>query len=364
MSRYADLESRLSAIDARGLKRALRPLQMLDPVRAICPDGRERIVFASNDCLGLAEHPELRAAWAGAGTGSARLISGDRPAHHALEEALSLRFGRPALLFSSGWHANLAVLTTVLRPGELAASDAANHASLIDGMKLARAEKEILPHGSTSIPPDTRLAVTEGLFSMDGDRADLTGLAASAEQAGAWLMVDEAHAVGACGPEGRGIAAAQGVEPDFLTGTLGKAYGGFGAFVVGPPALKELLISTGRSFIFTTGLPEAAAAAALVALRLADEERRERLRDRVARFRGGAAQLGLELRGEDHICPVILGDRTMAAAARLWEAGFVVPGIRPPTVPAGEERLRVTISAAHSSEQIDAFLEALSAAIC
>lgn len=357
---YAPLAARLATLEAQGRRRRLRALTMVSPTEARDEAGHPLVVFSSNDALGLAEHPELRAAWQGAGTGSARLISGDRPAHHELEEALSEHFGRPATLFSSGWHANLALLGTVVQRGELVASDALCHASIIDGVRLSRARKEILPHGVVGpLPAGCRLLVQEGLYSMDGDRPDLAAAAASARAAGAWLAVDEAHAVGALGPEGRGAAAAQGVIPDFLVGTLGKAYGAFGAFVVGPPELRELLISAGRTFIFTTGLPEPAARAALAGLRLATEARRQRLAARTRRFREGAAQLGLEVRGDAHICPVVLGHETMAAAGRLYEAGFYVPGIRAPTVPPGTERLRITLSAAHSEEQVDRLLDAL-----
>lgn len=357
---YAPLRARMDRISALGRRRRLRALTMCSPTEARDEAGRRLAVFSSNDALGLAWHPEVLAAWQGAGTGSARLISGDRPAHHELEEALGALHGRLATLFSSGWHANLALLTTVVQRGEVVASDALCHASLIDGIRLSRATKEILPHGVVGpLPPACRLLVQEGLYSMDGDRAHLEAAAARARAVGAWLAVDEAHAVGALGPGGRGVAAEAGVIPDFLVGTLGKAYGAFGAFVVGPPVLRELFLSAGRTFIFTTGLPEPAARAALAGLRLATPERRERLAARTRRFRAGAAQLGLEVRGDAHICPVVLGHETMAAASRLYEAGFHVPGIRAPTVPPGTERLRITLSAAHTEEQVDRLLEAL-----
>ena len=359
------LQQRLRDIEAAGRRRQLRPLTMVSPTVARDAQGHELVVFSSNDYLGLAQDPLVQAAWAkGGGSGSARLISGDRPAHHALEDALSERFGATATLFSSGWHANLALLGTVLERDDLVASDALCHASLIDGIRLSRATKQILPHGASGpLVPGTRLLVQEGLYSMDGDRPDLVSAEASAAGVGAWLAVDEAHSVGALGPGGRGVAAAQGLSPDLLVGTLGKAYGAFGAFVVGPPVLRELFLSAGRSFIFTTGLPEPAAHAGLAGLHAATDERRERLADRVRRFREGAAHLGLEVLGQDQICPVVLGARTMEVAARLYEAGYHVPGIRPPTVPAGTERLRVTLSAAHSDDQLDGFLEALAASL-
>jgi 7-keto-8-aminopelargonate synthetase-like enzyme len=352
--RYAALDRRLQDIERRGLRRHLRTLQPTGPTTARTADGSEVQVFCSNDYLGLAQDPRMQAAWVGGGAGSSRLISGDRPAHRALEEALSQRFGRPATLFGSGWQANLAVPGVLLEAGDVVVSDALNHASLIDGMRLSGARRIIAPHGRPVLPPDARLAVVEGLYSMDGDRPDLPAWAGAH-----WLLVDEAHAVGAIGPGGRGVAAAQGVEPDVLVGTLGKAYGGVGAFVVGPPVLRELLISAGRSFVFTTGLPEGAARAGLLALQLADDERRQRLADRTRRLRAALAQQGIPALGQDHIVPVVLGPRAMTVAAALLERGFLVPGIRPPTVPPGTERLRITLSAAHSEEQIDRLAQAL-----
>lgn len=359
MPDYARLHADLEAVRSRGQHRRLRPLRPTGAARAVDAEGRELRVFCSNDYLALAQHPDVLAAWQGGGAGSARLISGDRPAHHALEAALSELFGRPATLLSSGWHANLALLGTVLRRGDTASSDAANHASIIDGLRLSRANKVVLPHGSTALPEGARLHCTEGLFSMDGDRPALVRAAERARAQGTWLMVDEAHTVGVCGPGGRGEAAAQGVEPDFLVGTLGKAYGAYGAFVVGPPVLRELLLSRGRTFLFTTGLPEPVCRAALQGLALATESRRGLLRDRVRRLRSGLQQLGLIALGDRHIVPLVLGPQTMTISEKLLEHGFFVPGIRAPTVPPGQERLRITLSAAHSDDDIDQLLDAL-----
>ncbi|MCB9781186.1 MAG: aminotransferase class I/II-fold pyridoxal phosphate-dependent enzyme [Alphaproteobacteria bacterium] len=356
--RYARLAARVADIEARGLARQLRPVAMHDAVTGRLADGREVVVFSSNDYLGLAGHPAVQDAWRGRGAGSSRLISGDRPAHHALEDALSARYGRPATLFGSGWHANLALLTTVLGRGDLACSDALNHASTIDGLRLSRCERRVMPHGLPRVAADARLVAVEGLYSMDGDQLDLPAYAAAAGGR-PWLFVDEAHTVGALGPGGRGAAAAQGVEPDFLTGTLGKALGSVGAFVVGPPELRELLISAGRTFIFTTGLPEGAARAALVALQLADQGLRELLAERVRYLRHALAQVGISALGRDHVVPIVLGPRAMDAAAALLERGFLVPGIRPPTVPEGTDRLRITVSAAHTTDQLDALVDAL-----
>jgi 8-amino-7-oxononanoate synthase len=318
-------------------------------------DGHEVIVACSNDYLGLAHHPELTAAARGGGSTGSRLISGSRPVHEQLEQAVADWFGRPALLFNSGWHANLAVLSSVCEPGDLVASDAANHASIIDGLRLSKAERTIVAHGRPDeVPPGARLVVVEGLFSMDGDRPPLPDYPTEP-----WLCVDEAHSVGALGPDGRGVAALQGVQPDIVVGTFGKAFGAAGAFVVGPPALRDLLINVGRSFIFTTSLPEPVAAMALAGLRLATDERREQLAARTRSLRRGLAQLGWSAPGDDHIVPVVVGDRALSLAASLLERGVFAPAIRWPTVPKGQERIRLTVSAAHTEEQIHRILDAL-----
>ena len=362
MTRYKPLRDRAEAISAAGLTRALVELAPDSPVTAILSggphDGRRVLVFSSNDYLGLAHHPDVVAAWRGAGAGSSRLIAGSRPAHRALEEALEARWGRPALVFSSGYQANLAVMTTLFAADDVVGSDAMNHASIIDGLRLSRAERRILPHGDPG-PASLRGVIIESLYSMDGDIPDIRAYEAPASER--WLVVDEAHAVGAIGPGGRGAAAAVGVTPDVITGTFGKSYGAAGAFVIGPPELKQLLISAGRSFIYTTALAEPAARAAAAGLAAATDERRQRLAARTARFRAGLVELGLPTRGDAHVVPVLTGPRTMEAAAKLLEAGIFVPGIRAPTVPPGEERLRFSLSAEHSPEQIDQALEALEA---
>ncbi|GDX79466.1 8-amino-7-oxononanoate synthase [Deltaproteobacteria bacterium] len=357
--RFSRLAARVAALDAAGLRRQLRRVEPLSAATARV-NGREMLQFCSNDYLGLAEHPEVRAAFSrGGGAGSARLVSGNRPAHDALEAALSEHFGRPATLFPSGFQANLGLLTTVLEAGDLAASDALNHASIIDGLRLSKAERVVLEHGKPErVPVGARLAVTESLFSMDGDVADL-----AAWTGGHWLAVDEAHAVGTLGPHGRGAAAAQGIEPDFLVGTLGKAYGSAGAFVIGPPALRELLVSTARAFVYTTGMPEPVAHAALAGLRLATDERRERLAANALRLRTGLLDLGLPVLGSAHIVPVLTGDTTMAVAARLAESGIFAPGIRYPTVARGQERVRLTVCSEHTTEQIDRCVEAMGRAV-
>ncbi len=356
MTRFSALEARVEAVEAAGLRRTLRTLKMQDATTGWL-DGRIVNVFCSNDYLGLSMHPDVIRANRGSGAGSSRLISGNRPVHRHLEEQLSEMYGRPATLFSSGYHANLALMTTVLQAGDRVCSDALNHASIIDGLRLSKATRAIVPHADPSqLDARARMVVVEGLYSMDGDTLPLQRYVGEH-----WLAVDEAHAVGVLGPDGRGVSAAQGVEPDFLVGTLGKAFGAYGAFVVGPPSLRALLISQGRSFIFTTGLPEPVVHAALAALPHANNERRERLASRVAHFRQGLAELGLQALGEDHIVPIVFGSKTMAVAESLLRHGFWAAGIRAPTVPPGAERVRFTLSSEHTLEQIDQLLDSLQA---
>jgi len=333
----------------------LVPLEMLSATRGQI--GSHQVdVFSSNDYLGLAAHPDMLAAWRGGGAGSSRLIAGSRPAHAVLEAALEERFGKPALVFSSGYQANLAVLSTLLEGGLRVGSDALNHASIIDGLRLSKSEVEISPHGVPASSVDAH--VVEGLYSMDGDVLDLSIYATES------LFVDEAHSVGCIGPDGRGIAAEQGVSPEVLVGTFGKAFGAAGAFVVCSSEAKALLTSMGRSFVYTTALAEAATRAALVGLKLADEQRRGKLREKVSLFRAGLRDLGLDALGQHHVVPVVLGDRTMQVAESLLDAGFFVPGIRFPTVAKGRERLRFSLSAAHSEDQIGRVLEALEKCCC
>lgn len=354
MSRFSSWSRRLHDIDTQGLTRTLRTLRPTGPTTGDL-DGRPVIVACSNDYLGLAWDPEVRAAANGGGAGGSRLISGTRPVHRQLEEALEAHFGRPALLLGSGWHANVAVFSTVCEAGDVVASDALNHASIIDGLRLGRAERRVVPHlRPEAVPADARLVVVEGLFSMDGDVPPLRDYPDEP-----WLAVDEAHSVGCLGPGGRGVAAAQGVEPDILIGTFGKAYAAAGAFVVGPPELKRLLINAGRPFIFSTAPPEPVAAMALAGLRRADDFLRERLAANADRLRRNLGQLGWQVLGEHHILPVVVGERAMELSAHLLERGVFAPGIRFPTVPRGAERIRFTVSAVHTPEQLDRICDAM-----
>lgn len=344
-------------------------------------DGRRCLAFCSNDYLGLARDPRVAqamaagaAAW-GAGSGAAHLVTGHTTEHHALEEALAEFSGFPrALLFSTGYMANLGLLGALAGRGDLVAEDRLNHASLIDASRLSGARVRRYAHADPEAA-ERRLAdaagrrfiVTDGVFSMDGDSAPLAALAQVALRNDAALLVDDAHGLGVLGRDGRGSLDAAGLAPGAVTalvGTLGKALGTFGAFVAGSEAVVETLIQHARSYIYTTAPPPAVATATLAALRLAREEgwRRERLAVLVARFRRGAAGLGLRLApSATPIQPVVAGEAraALAAAERLFEHGLWVTAIRPPTVPAGSARLRITFSAAHREQDVDRLLQAL-----
>ncbi|MDE2449607.1 MAG: 8-amino-7-oxononanoate synthase [Gammaproteobacteria bacterium] len=345
-------------------------------------DGHRLVDFSSNDYLGLAAHPALAAAMAecatrcGAGSGASHLISGHGREHAALEEELAAFTGRPrALLFSTGYMANLGVVTALAGRGESVLLDRLSHASLIDAGLLSGARFRRYPHCDTETArrllaegtPQTTVLATDGVFSMDGDIAPLTALSEAARTHGAWLVVDDAHGIGVLGANGRGALELAGLgceEVPVLVGTLGKAFGSFGAFVAGSEDLIELLIQRARSYVYTTALPQPVAAATRAALRIAREEswRRERVLALAARFRTAARQAGVPLADSvTPIQPIPLGSAQAALAAQqaLREAGFWVVAIRSPTVPAGAERLRITLTAGHHESQVDDMVEAL-----
>ena len=345
---------------------------------------RRLLAFCSNDYLGLAQHPQLIAAFKrvaddeGVGSTAAHLVCGHRREHAALEEALAEWTGRErALLFSTGYMANLGVMQALLGRGDVCVQDKLNHACLLDGAMLAGATLRRYPHGDAAAaarqlagePGAAALLATDGVFSMDGDRAPLRALVASCRREGATLMVDDAHGLGVLGPEGAGSVAEAGLgarEVPVLMATLGKALGTHGAFVAGSTELIEGLTQFARTYVYTTAMPTALAAATLAAVQLARTEswRREKLVALIARFRAGATQLGLPLAASDTpIQPLLLGDAAGAlAAARALEAhGVLVTAIRPPTVPAGQARLRITLSVAHEEEHVDRLLDALAA---
>jgi 8-amino-7-oxononanoate synthase len=380
------LESALAQLERAQLRRR-RTLFDSSPGtrRALSAGGRPLVDFSSNDYLGLARHPALAqamsrcAAARGAGSGASHLVTGHGSEHARLEEELAAFTARErALLFSTGYMANLAVLSALAAPGERVLLDRLCHASLIDGARLSGARFRRYAHADPAaaarlLAADqsaTALLATDGVFSMDGDLAPLPELARLARDADAWLVVDDAHGLGVLGATGRGVLEHFALDSDavpVLVGTLGKAFGSFGAFVAGSAALIEFLIQTARPYAYTTALPQPVAAATRAALAIAQGEgwRRERLARLVARFRAGCAALGVPLSASTTpIQPVSLGDAAAALAAQreLAAAGFCVVAIRPPTVPRGTARLRVTLCALHTDAEVDALVGALARA--
>jgi 8-amino-7-oxononanoate synthase len=380
-----DLLQRLAASTAEReraqLLRRLRTIEHADgPWLEI--GGRRLLSFCSNDYLGLARHPQLidalicAAQEEGLGSTSAHLICGHRAEHAELEEALAAWTGRErALLFSTGYMANLGVLQALLGRGDVCVQDKLNHACLLDGAKLSGAELKRYPHADVAAarrqldtrPDAVALLATDGVFSMDGDVAPLRELAALCADAQATLMVDDAHGLGVLGPHGSGTVNAAGLgqhQVPVLMATLGKALGCAGAFVAGPAALIEGLLQFARPYIYSTAMPPALAAAALEAVQLAQTEtwRRAKLAALITRFRRGAGELGLPLlTSSSAIQPLLLGSAAaaLAAAQALEQRGLLVTAIRAPTVPAGQARLRITLSAAHETAHVDQLLGAL-----
>ncbi|HEC28750.1 MAG TPA: 8-amino-7-oxononanoate synthase [Gammaproteobacteria bacterium] len=345
-------------------------------------DGKKCLAFCSNDYLGLSHHPDVikamqqGAAKYGAGSGAAHLINGHSRAHHALEEELADFVERPrALLFSTGYMANLGVISTLLQRGDTVIEDRLSHASMLDAGLLSGARLKRYSHNDVDDlerkladrKSSETLIATDGVFSMDGDLAPLERIVAIARKEQAWLMVDDAHGLGVLGKNGRGTLEhfKLGLEDvPILMGTLGKAFGCSGAFVAGSEDLIETLINQSRSYIYTTASPPAVAEACRTSLKLVREEswRRERLRSLIDQFRQGAQQLGLELMSSSTpIQPVCLGDsaRAVQCSELLWQAGIYIPAIRPPTVPAGSARLRISFNADHETGHVDQLLDAL-----
>lgn len=344
--------------------------------------GRDYLSFCSNDYLGLAAHPEVAAACRrglteyGTGSGAAHLITGHSRAHHALEEELAAFVGRPrALLFSTGYMANLGIASALTGRGDAVFEDRLNHASLLDAGLLSGARFARFAHTNSAqlgekLAASTatrKLVLTDGVFSMDGDIAPLPELAQVCAQHQAWLVVDDAHGFGVLGKHGGGTLEHFALDLQSvpaMMGTLGKALGTFGAFVAGSEILIETLIQQARTYIYTTAMPAALAEATRAALRLlqTEPERRQQLQARITEFRNGARQLGLPLmESETPIQPLLVGEpeRALTLSEALQAQDILVAAIRPPTVPAGTARLRVTLSAAHSEKQVDTLLQAL-----
>ncbi len=376
-----DLAAELAAREAAGLYRRRR---VIDSPQGplLRSEGRELLSFCSNDYLGLANHPELIAAFKrgadeyGVGSGAAHLVNGHSHAHHALEEELAAFTERPrALLFSTGYMANLGIAGALLGRRDSAFEDRLNHASLLDAgllsgaqlVRYAHADPMALEKRLQASKSEEKLVLTDGVFSMDGDIAPLPALAEAAMPNGAWMMVDDAHGLGVLGHSGGGSLQHFGLGLDdvpILMGTLGKGIGSFGAFVAGSEALIETLINKARPYIYTTAMPPAVAEATRASLRLVQSDgwRREKLHSLIARFRSGATQLGLHLMDSmTPIQPLLVGDAHEAVrlSEALLDKGILISAIRPPTVPEGTARLRITLSAAHSEEQVDHLLATL-----
>jgi 8-amino-7-oxononanoate synthase len=367
----------LSAIAALNLRRTLEPLESAQGPR-VRVAGRPLLNFSSNDYLALANSPELitvgqqaLAQW-GLGAGASRLVVGDLLPHAALERRLAAFSGADrAVVFSSGFAANLGALGSVLAEGDVVFSDALNHASIIDGCRLSRATVAVYRHADLehleglvrTTRGRRRLVVTDAVFSMDGDRAPLQALAQLCATHELGLMVDEAHATGVLGPTGGGLCELTQVRPDLHVGTLSKALGGVGGWVAASAATGELVINRGRSFVFSTGLAPAVCVAAEAALDLLvrDAGRRERLWRNIHHLSAALRELGFEVRPDSAIFSLVLGSesRALAASAALRERGFLVKAIRPPTVPVGTSRLRVSVSAAHELDDLRALVAAL-----
>ena len=376
-----DLAAELTRLQDEHLYRHRRIIDGPQGVHLIV-GGQQMLSFCSNDYLGLANHPEVVKAmqggatrW-GVGSGASHLVNGHSSAHHALEEELAAFTGRPrALLFSTGYMANMGVIAALCGRGDYVFEDRINHASLLDGGLLSQARMQRFTHAD-AIALDKKLAqrdsgeklvVTDGVFSMDGDIAPLPALAQTAKNHDAWLMVDDAHGFGVLGENGGGCVEHFGLgmeDMPILIGTLGKAFGTFGAFVAGSEELIEFLIQKARPYIYTTALPPAVAEASRTSLKLLQTEnwRREKLQALIKQFRSGASELGLELMdSQTPIQPLLIGDndKAMAMSEKLQQQGILISAIRPPTVPDGTARLRVTFSAEHTEDEVNRLLTAL-----
>jgi 8-amino-7-oxononanoate synthase len=379
------LNEQLNNLKQQNLYRSRRVIDSPQGTELII-DGKKVLNFCSNDYLGLANHPKVNAAFRqavdkyGVGSGSAHLICGHSTAHHALEEELAFFTGYDrALLFSTGYMANMGVISALLDKNDLVLEDKLNHASLLDGGLLSgaifkrycHADTENLQVKITRSDAKKMLIVSDGVFSMDGDLAPLPELIEVANQIQAGLMIDDAHGLGVLGNNGGGVVEHFACSPDdvpILVGTLGKAFGTAGAFVAGSDELIETLIQKAHTYIYTTAMPAAIAEATRESLKLVIKEnwRREKLNELVKQFRSGAAQLGLTLM-DSHtpIQPIVCGDsqQAMSLSQQLLALGFLVSAIRPPTVPQGKARLRVTFSANHHTQDVERLLDALAKTI-
>ncbi|HEY1273383.1 MAG TPA: 8-amino-7-oxononanoate synthase [Thermoleophilaceae bacterium] len=368
-----EIEERLEEIRGRGLYRRMRVVSGPQGPRVLL-DGRPVLLLCSNNYLGLADHPRVREAAAeaamryGAGGGASRLVSGNMTIHRRLEEQLcEFKRSEACLLFGSGYLANSGVVSALAREGDVVFSDALNHASIIDGCRLTRAETFVYDHldvdhlewGLQQAEGRGSLIVTDGVFSMDGDVAPLLDIVELAQRYDARVMVDEAHGTGALGPDGRGAVADAGLEDevDVIVGTLGKALGSYGAFVCCDTTMAKYLINTARTLIFSTALPPPSVAAAMAALDLLREQPRrvEKLQRNAEVLRASLADEGVPVPdGGTQIVPLVVGDAgdALRASERALERGIFAQAIRPPTVPAGTSRLRLAVMASHTKSEL------------
>ncbi len=378
------LTRQLDALEARDLRRRPASLESAQG-RHVRVDGRRVLNFTSNDYLGLASDPRLRSALqraldeTSAGAGASRLLSGTLAPHVEAERALASFCHSPAArLFSTGYAANVGTLPALVGRGDTIFSDALNHASIIDGARLSRATIHRYPHADITAldallqehraNSRNAIIVTDGVFSMDGDVAPLAELAQIANAHDAWLYVDEAHSLGLYGEGGRGVCHAAGIVPDVLIGTLGKTFGVAGAFAAGSEALVDWLLQKARSFVFSTAPMPAQAAVVLTAVELVRhaDDARARAFDNAEQLRAGLAAIGQPRpAGDGPIVPLVLGSaaRTMTVAASLLERGLLVQGVRPPTVPEGESRLRIVPNAGHTEADIDQLITSIQEAL-
>jgi 8-amino-7-oxononanoate synthase len=375
-------EKELDRLKSLGLFRSTKVVSRVDgPIATIA--GRMVVSFCSNDYLGLAQHPKVRAAAIaaikefGAGSGAARLLAGTLSLHTRLEKSIAnMKGAEEALLFTSGYAANLGVMTTMADRDSLVIADSLNHASMIDGCRLSGAKVVVYPHRNISavkkrVPGMKRrfsrkFIVTDAVFSMDGDVAPLEEICDFADRIGAMVVLDEAHATGVLGKRGLGLAELTGLSDRIAVpvGTFSKALGGIGGFVTGSHELIGFLRNKARPFIFTTSLPPASCAASIEAMRLMRSKPalRERLWKNADYFKRRVTALGLDMRGsETPIVPIMVGDHVKASeiSRKLWKEGIYVPAIRPPTVPMGESRLRIVVTAMHTKQQLDHLLAVL-----
>ncbi|MDE0451288.1 MAG: 8-amino-7-oxononanoate synthase [Gammaproteobacteria bacterium] len=380
MPRFSDLQERLDTLRAQNMYRKRRNVSSRQG-RAIRVDGRELLNFCSNDYLGLAGDVRVAEAFKtaverwGVGAGASHLVCGHTQAHEELETTLAEFTGRPrALVYSSGYAANVGVINALLSVSDLVCEDRLNHASLLDGGWISRARFAWYGHldyddldRQLATDANRKLVVSDGTFSMDGDRCRLDDLIAIARRRDAWVMIDDAHGMGVHGATGVGLVDPARYTVDdvqVLVGTFGKAFGTSGAFVAGNEALIETLIQRSRNYIYTTAMPPAIAVATLASLAIAKAEswRRDRLVSLVERFRTGAAQLGFTLpESASPIQPLVVGDpqASLDMSRDLEERGCLCTAIRPPSVPEGTSRLRITLTAAHTDADVDQLLRAL-----